>query len=77
MRGGQGQISQIKLPHWLTNATWTQRSTRDDDFYSGSLTKLAQAVTSKDCQLGNPFVHILDPRAHIEDPMIDGMDGTD
>ncbi|GJT84288.1 putative reverse transcriptase domain-containing protein [Tanacetum coccineum] len=60
--------------YWLTNATWTQRSTRDDDFCFGSLTKLAQTVTSKDCQLGNPFVHILDPRAHIEDPMIDGMD---
>ncbi|GJV57025.1 reverse transcriptase domain-containing protein [Tanacetum coccineum] len=42
-----------------------------------TLTKLAQAVTSKDCQLGNPFVHILDPRAHIDSSMISRLNGDD
>ncbi|GKC79365.1 hypothetical protein Tco_1130139, partial [Tanacetum coccineum] len=60
------------------NDTWLCRKHKELlGFTLKTLTKLAQAVTLKDCQLGNPFVHILDPRAHIEDPMIDGMDGTD
>ncbi|GJS87863.1 reverse transcriptase domain-containing protein [Tanacetum coccineum] len=42
-----------------------------------ALTQVTQAVTSKDCQLGNPFVHILDPRAKIDSPMSEIMKGTD
>ncbi|GJY25645.1 hypothetical protein Tco_0400371 [Tanacetum coccineum] len=41
-----------------------------------ALTQVTQAVTSKDCQLGNPFVHILDPRAKIDSPMSEIMKGT-
>ncbi|GJR11567.1 reverse transcriptase domain-containing protein [Tanacetum coccineum] len=42
-----------------------------------ALTQVTQAVTSKDCQPGNPFVHILDPRAKIDSPMSEIMKGTD
>ncbi|GKD18828.1 hypothetical protein Tco_1207986 [Tanacetum coccineum] len=42
-----------------------------------ALTQVTQGVTSKDCQLGNPFVHILDPRAKIDSPMSEIMKGTD
>ncbi|GKB88457.1 hypothetical protein Tco_0960729 [Tanacetum coccineum] len=41
------------------------------------LSEKAQGVTITDCHAGNPCVHICDPTAKANDPIIEGMDGRD
>ncbi|GJV68844.1 ribonuclease H-like domain-containing protein [Tanacetum coccineum] len=42
-----------------------------------STLKRAQGVTITDCHAGNPCVHICDPTAKANDPIIEGMDSRD
>ncbi|GJS90601.1 hypothetical protein Tco_0773237 [Tanacetum coccineum] len=42
-----------------------------------ALTQVTQGVTITDCHAGNPCVHICDPTAKANDPIIEGMDGRD
>ncbi|GKD31312.1 hypothetical protein Tco_1242090, partial [Tanacetum coccineum] len=39
------------------------------------LSKKAQGVTITDCHAGNPCVHICDPTAKANDPIIEGIQG--
>ncbi|GJR83233.1 hypothetical protein Tco_0154018 [Tanacetum coccineum] len=41
------------------------------------LSEKAQGVTITDCHAGNPCVHICDPTAKANDPIIEGMDSRD
>ncbi|GKB64747.1 hypothetical protein Tco_0920933, partial [Tanacetum coccineum] len=76
-----GQFSVNRTPYWPIPTKECHVDSKKAQGCVGftllALTQVTQAVTSKDCQLGNPFVHILDPRAKIDSPMSEIMKGTD